>query len=106
VLRFTACDCGARGLVRVERSFWMRLVFTRRHYYCPSCRANLLLSRRAVLAALAAPPAPRELPLPTAMEPITHLPGESSLAPDATVPARYVQPHQAARQEIDVRTRT
>lgn len=91
LLRLTACTCGAHGLVRVDRALWMRLFPTRRHYYCPACRASLFLSRDAVTRALVAPPqrpAPPR-PLPPNIEPITRRMGESALDGDATLPARY-----------------
>lgn len=67
----------------------MRLVPTRRHYFCPACKANLFLSRRAMTRALALPPRAAPPPLPENIEPVTRRLGESALDPEATLPARY-----------------
>jgi hypothetical protein len=50
-MKFSLCGCGIRYLVRMDRTFWMRLVPGHRHYYCVHCKAHLLLSRRALRAA-------------------------------------------------------
>lgn len=44
-MRLTPCDCGVTWLVRMNRSFWMRLLPARRHYFCVRCRSAQLLSR-------------------------------------------------------------
>lgn len=44
-MRLTLCDCGLAYLVRLNRSFWMRLVPGRRHYFCVRCKSHELLSR-------------------------------------------------------------
>lgn len=89
MLKWTPCACGAHGLVRIERTLWMRLVPARRHYYCPHCKTRQFLSRRGLRTALASPPRPLEPALPREMEPITRRMDESSLDPQATLPARY-----------------
>jgi hypothetical protein len=90
VLKLTACNCGARGLVRIDRAFWMRLVPTRRLYYCPACETRQFLTRSAVLRALASP-LPTFAPVAAReVEPITRQMGESSLDANETLPARYV----------------
>jgi hypothetical protein len=45
-MRFSPCDCGVVNLVRMNRSFWMRWLPDRRHYFCVRCKAYQLLSRR------------------------------------------------------------
>jgi hypothetical protein len=90
VLRLTACCCGARNLVRVDRSFWMRLVPTRRHYYCPLCRSNQFLSWRAVLRALEVAPAAPPPVRPREVEPVTRQMGDTAPETDATLPARFL----------------
>ena len=47
-MRLTLCDCGVAYLVRLNRSFWMRFVPGRRHYFCVRCKAHQLLSRRGL----------------------------------------------------------
>ncbi len=44
-MRLTPCGCGVTFLVRLNRSFWMRWVPGRRHYYCVCCKSHQLLSR-------------------------------------------------------------
>jgi ribosomal protein L37AE/L43A len=51
MLRFSACSCGVRFLVRIDREWWMRLMFFRRHYYCPRCKTRQLLPRKAFVSA-------------------------------------------------------
>jgi len=45
---FSACDCTANHLGRVERRGWMRLFSQRRLYQCSSCRKLQLLPEKAV----------------------------------------------------------
>jgi len=51
---FSACDCTANQLGRVERRGWMRLFSQRRLYKCASCRKLQLLPEEAVNRAKAA----------------------------------------------------
>ena len=44
-MRLTLCNCGVAYLVRLNRSFWMRFVPGRRHYFCVRCKSHQLLSR-------------------------------------------------------------
>ncbi|HET8745072.1 MAG TPA: hypothetical protein VFM98_05680 [Ramlibacter sp.] len=46
-LRLTPCSCGLQYLVRMNRAPWMRLVPTRRHYFCAKCKQPQFLPRRA-----------------------------------------------------------
>ncbi|NKE64275.1 hypothetical protein RAMLITH_00445 [Ramlibacter sp. RBP-2] len=51
-MKLTVCGCGTGHLERVERSWWMRLLFPgRRLYYCSACRSTRLV--RKVLRARA-----------------------------------------------------
>ena len=47
-MRLTLCDCGVAYLVRLNRSFWMRFVPGRRHYFCVRCKSHELLSRHGL----------------------------------------------------------
>lgn len=47
MLRLTPCACGIQYLVRLNRATWMRLIPTRRHYFCAKCKTTQLLPRRA-----------------------------------------------------------
>lgn len=52
-MKLTICRCGTEHLERIERSWWMRLLFPgRRLYYCSACRSKRLI--RKVLVARAA----------------------------------------------------
>jgi hypothetical protein len=53
-MRFSLCNCGVERLVRLDRSFWMRLWPGRRHYYCVACQSHELLSRRSLQKAFPA----------------------------------------------------
>ena len=44
-MRLSMCNCGVAYLVRLNRSFWMRFVPGRRHYFCVRCKSHALLSR-------------------------------------------------------------
>lgn len=55
-MRLTLCDCGVAYLVRLNRSFWMRFVPGRRHYFCVRCKSHQLLSRQALRRAFPALP--------------------------------------------------
>lgn len=66
-MRLTLCDCGVAYLVRLNRSFWMRLVPGRRHYFCVRCKSHALLSRQALRRAFPA--------LPPQMDNATTAPG-------------------------------
>lgn len=45
-MKLTACGCGTEYLERIERSWWMRLLFPRRRlYYCSACRTKRLLRK-------------------------------------------------------------
>lgn len=64
VMRLSVCACGTEHLERIERSWWMRLLFpSRRLYWCSRCRRRQLI--RKVLRMQAAP----EAPLPGSREP-------------------------------------
>lgn len=90
MVKLTPCGCGARNLVRIDRSFWMRLVPTRRYYFCPVCRSNQFLSRKAVTRALLSAPPPAVVPSgPREVEAVTRQPGDS-LDSQATLPARFL----------------
>lgn len=45
VLRFLACGCGPRGLVRIRRARWMQVLPGFRHYRCLVCGARVLRPR-------------------------------------------------------------
>jgi len=47
MLRFTPCACGTQYLVRLDRHAWMRLVPTRRHYFCAKCKETQFVPRHA-----------------------------------------------------------
>ena len=55
-MRLNLCDCGVAYLVRLNRSFWMRFVPGRRHYFCVRCKAHQLLSRQGLRRAFPALP--------------------------------------------------
>lgn len=44
-MRFRTCGCASVHLVRLERSWWMRLWRGKRLYFCTLCRAKFLISR-------------------------------------------------------------
>lgn len=45
-MKLTVCGCGTGHLERVERSWWMRLLFPgRRLYYCSMCRSKRLVRK-------------------------------------------------------------
>lgn len=70
---WTPCDCGLRFLVRLNRTFWMRLVPGRRHYYCVRCSSHELLAREGLRRLF--PTAPAELLVAeTAPAPLEDLP--------------------------------
>jgi hypothetical protein len=48
MLKLTTCGCGTASLVRLRRSWWMRLLPNRRRYQCARCGADLLLDRRDI----------------------------------------------------------
>lgn len=53
-MKLTVCGCGTEHLERIERSWWMRLLFPgRRLYYCNVCCSTCLI-RKVLLARLAA----------------------------------------------------
>lgn len=45
MLRFTTCGCGVRHLVRIDRSWWMKLFARRRLYVCAVCHERQFLRR-------------------------------------------------------------
>ncbi len=47
--RFRPCGCASRCLVRVERSWWMRLWWGKRLYFCTVCRSKFLIARQPSL---------------------------------------------------------
>lgn len=48
MVRLTTCDCGPDFLIRMNRSWWMRLIPERRFYYCARCDTEMFLSRSHV----------------------------------------------------------
>lgn len=46
MLRFTSCRCGIEYLVRLRREAWMKLIPTRRHYFCAKCKDTQFTPRR------------------------------------------------------------
>ena len=59
MLRLTGCGCGTGQLVRINRSFWMKLWPRRRLYYCAKCGTRQWLRR---LPAWMLPPQPSQPP--------------------------------------------
>jgi hypothetical protein len=51
-MNWSRCGCDIRLLVRLDRTFWMRFVARRRHYYCPRCGIRQFLSRRSLREAV------------------------------------------------------
>lgn len=70
-MRLTLCDCGVAYLVRLNRSFWMRFVPGRRHYFCVRCKSHQLLSRYGLRRAFPALPKQMDTSAtaPAALEP-------------------------------------
>lgn len=69
-MRFTPCACGMQYLVRLDRQPWMRLIPTRRHYFCAKCKNRQLLPRRAFVSWwLPGPPPSSSLPAPDTRAP-------------------------------------
>jgi hypothetical protein len=80
-MRLTPCDCGVSWLVRMNRSFWMRLLPARRHYFCVRCRSAQLLSREDLRRANPAmsPDLDRDVTAPAPLEdPVFHRSGMAS----------------------------
>ncbi|HEX2545428.1 MAG TPA: hypothetical protein VHL79_11145 [Ramlibacter sp.] len=48
-MRLTACNCRAEHYQRAQRSWWMRLVWSRRLYQCESCGQLLFIRPTDVL---------------------------------------------------------
>lgn len=46
MVRLKRCDCGPAFLTRMNRSWWMRLLTSRRLYYCAKCDTELFITRR------------------------------------------------------------
>lgn len=68
-MKLTACGCDTGHLERIERSWWMRLLFPgRRLYYCSACRSKRLI--RKVLARAHAGDTPAGDVAAAAMEPV------------------------------------
>ncbi|HEY0825220.1 MAG TPA: hypothetical protein VGD76_15645 [Ramlibacter sp.] len=69
-MRLTPCDCGVSWLVRMNRTFWMRLLPGRRHYFCVRCKSAQLLSRSHLRSAFPAmsPDLDRDLTNPAPLE--------------------------------------
>ena len=45
----TACECNFADVVRVKRSWWMRLLLKpMRLYHCGKCKSNILASKHLV----------------------------------------------------------
>lgn len=87
-MRLTLCDCGVAYLVRLNRSFWMRFVAGRRHYFCVRCKSHELLSREALRRAY--PTLPRQMDIAaTAPAALEHPASPSELFASSTrAPAR------------------
>jgi hypothetical protein len=71
-MKLTPCGCGISYLVRLNRSFWMRWVPGRRHYFCVCCKSHQLLSRvhlRRMFPTMA-PELDRDVTAPGALEPL------------------------------------
>ena len=49
MMRWTACECRADNYHRAQRSWWMRLVWTRRRYHCQACGTDLFILPKEVL---------------------------------------------------------
>ncbi len=57
-MRLTACGCGTGRLERIERSWWMRVLFpSRRLYYCSVCRTTRLIRKVVPAREVVMPPA-------------------------------------------------
>jgi hypothetical protein len=48
-MQWSACDDRAENYQRVQRRWWMRVVFNRRLYHCQACRQFLLIPPTEVL---------------------------------------------------------
>ena len=44
----TICTCDESDLVRIHRTWWMRLVSSKRLYECRGCGARLFVSKQTV----------------------------------------------------------
>lgn len=51
-MKWSWCGCDVRLLVRLTRRPWMRILRSRRHYFCAKCKERQFLSRRTLLEAL------------------------------------------------------
>ncbi len=47
-LLFNKCECDWGDLSRIPRSWWMRLFWSRRLYFCTACKSRLLARRSAI----------------------------------------------------------
>jgi len=47
MLKFGPCGCGPEFLVRIERTWWMRVFTWKRLYFCTQCRRRLFMARPA-----------------------------------------------------------
>lgn len=45
MVKLNPCECGPAFLIRMNRSCWMRLIPTRRLYYCARCDMEMFLTR-------------------------------------------------------------
>ena len=45
MLKLSPCGCGPEFLVRIERSWWMRVFTWKRLYFCTQCRRRLFIAR-------------------------------------------------------------
>lgn len=50
MLRFTACTCGMQYLVRLNADAWMKVIPTRRHYFCAKCRTRQFVPRKSLVS--------------------------------------------------------
>lgn len=50
MVRLTTCDCGPAFLIRANRSGWMRLISSRRLYYCARCDTEMFVTRKHMVA--------------------------------------------------------
>lgn len=48
MVKVTLCECGPAYLLRTNRSWWMRLIRSRRLYYCARCDLEMFLTRDAL----------------------------------------------------------
>ena len=47
-LLLTPCDCNFKDMARVERSKWMRMFKSMRHYHCGTCQQKVFAPQQLV----------------------------------------------------------